>query len=98
MIDSTNRRKFVRLKLTEKAVAVNERGIQLGPVHEAGGGGMLVVAATDETLTLMPVGRKMRVTVVEPGLGTTNKLDVEILYVRDHNVGMQFVSIPEGKE
>lgn len=88
---TSNRRQFERLEITEHAVAVNEKGLQLGPVTEASGGGMLVSTTNPEALALMPVGRKMRVTVVEPNLGTANTLDVEILYVRDNAVGMKFV-------
>lgn len=94
MVNITNRRQFERLELTERAVAVNDRGIRLGPVTQAGGGGMLVVAADTDTLILMPVGRRMRVTIVEPDLGTENTMDVEVVYQRpDNHVGMQFVTL-----
>ncbi len=88
---SANRRQFERLEITEHAVAVNEKGLQLGPVTEASGGGMLVNASNPEALALMPVGRRMRVTVVEPNLGTSNSFDVEILYVHGNDVGMKFI-------
>ena len=94
MVEIVNRRQFERLEITEQAVAVNDRGLQLGPVKQAGGGGMLVIAATPEALALMPVGRRMRVTIVEPNLGTSNTMDVEVMYRRDDNrIGMQFVNI-----
>lgn len=94
MVNITDRRQFERLEITERAVAVNDHGLQLGPVKQAGGGGMLVIAATPEALTLMPVGRRMRVTIVEPNLGTQNTLDVEVMYRHDDNqVGMQFINI-----
>lgn len=96
MVNITNRRQFERLELTETAIAINDRGIKLGPVHQAGGGGMLVVAAAPEALALMPVGKRMRVTIVEPDLGTSNTMDVEVMYCRpDHRVGMQFVTLSE---
>jgi hypothetical protein len=94
MMNITNRRQFERLEITERAVVLNDRGLQLGPVKQAGGGGMLVVAANAEALSLMPVGRRMRVTIVEPNLGTSNTMDVEVMYRQDDNsVGMQFVNI-----
>lgn len=94
MVNITNRRQFERLEITERAVAVNDRGLQLGPVKQAGGGGMLVVAATPGALALMPVGRRMRVTIVEPNLGTSNTMDVEVMYCHeDNHVGMQFINI-----
>ncbi len=99
MVNITNRRQFERLELTEHAVAINDRGVQLGPVKQAGGGGMLVVAAGPEALTLMPVGRRMRVNIIEPDLGTTNTMDVEVMYMRDdYRVGMQFITLADGEE
>jgi len=96
MVEITNRRQFERLEITERAVAVNDRGLQLGPVTQAGGGGMLVAAATQEALALMPVGRRMRLTIVEPNLGTSNTMDVEVMYRQDDNrIGMQFVNIAD---
>ncbi|HEU5402602.1 MAG TPA: PilZ domain-containing protein [Terriglobales bacterium] len=94
MVEITNRRQFERLELTERAIAVNDRGVRLGPVTQAGGGGMLVVAADADTLVLMPPGKRMRVTIVEPELGTSNTMDVEVVYQRpDNRVGMQFVTL-----
>jgi hypothetical protein len=99
MVNITNRRQFERLAITERAVAVNDRGLQLGPVKQAGGGGMLVVAATPEALTLMPVGRRMRVTIVEPNLSISNTMDVEVMYRNaDNHVGMQFVNIGDDEQ
>lgn len=90
-------RQFLRLKVTEQAVAVNDRGLQLGKVTEVGAGGMMITAANQEALMLMPVGRRMRISVVEPGLKTTTPLNVEILYVRTNDVGMKFTN-PEGEK
>ncbi len=96
MVNITNRRQFERLELTERAIAVSDRGIRLGPVTQAGGGGMLVVAADPSTLSLLPVGKRMRVTIVEPDLGTSNTMDVEVMYQRpDNHVGMQFVHLSD---
>lgn len=96
MVNITNRRQFERLELTERAIALNDRGVRLGPVKQAGGGGMLVVAADSDSLILMPVGKRMRVTIVEPDLSTSNTMDVEVMYQRpDNHVGMQFVNLSE---
>ncbi len=57
---------------------------------------MLVVAADSNSLTLMPVGKRMRVTIVEPDLSTSNTMDVEVMYRRpDDRVGMQFVTLSD---
>ncbi len=98
MTNITNRRQFERLEITERAVAINEHGLQLGSVRQAGGGGMLVIAANPEALSLMTVGRRMRLTIFEPDLGTSNTMDVEVMYRNpDNHVGMQFVTIPEAE-
>jgi len=96
MVNIVNRRQFERLELTERAIAKNDRDVRLGPVTQAGGGGMLVVAADADTLILMPVGKRMRVTIVEPDLGISNTMDVEVMYQRpDNHVGMQFVNLSD---
>jgi hypothetical protein len=92
-----NQRQFPRQKITEQAIAVNERGLQLGRVKEVGAGGMTIVAANKEALLLMPVGRKMRVNVIEPGTKTTTTMQVEVLYVKDQSVGVKFASIGDEK-
>lgn len=86
------RRQFPRVKVTEQAVAVNDRGLQLGKVKEVGAGGMMITAASQEALMLMPVGRKMRINVIEPGSKTTTPLSIEILYVRNNDVGVKFTA------
>ncbi len=85
-------RQFPRLKITEHTVAVNDRGLQLGKVKEVSAGGMMIAAASKEALMLMPVGRKLRINVIEPGTKTTTPLNVEVLYVNQDNVGVKFTS------
>lgn len=95
-MDELNRRKFERMELTERAIAVDESGTQLGAVTEASGGGMLLTLLDEKLLASMQPGRRMRVTVVEPDLGTANTLDVEIRYVHENKVGVQFVNLVGG--
>jgi hypothetical protein len=85
-------RQFQRFKVTEQMVAVNERGLQLGKLKEVGAGGMTIIATNKEALLLMPVGRKMLINVIEPGAKTTTPVNVEVLYVKDNNVGVKFTS------
>ncbi len=92
-----DQRQFRRFAVTEQAVAVNERGLQLGKVKEVGAGGMTIVAASDEALMLMPVGRKMKVNVIEPGTKTTTPLQIEVLYVRNNEVGVKFPNLDTEK-
>jgi hypothetical protein len=85
-------RQFTRVKITEQAVAVNDRGLQLGKVKEVGAGGMMLAEVSQEALMLMPVGRKLRINIIEPDTRTTTPLNVEVLYIRDDNVGVKFTS------
>jgi hypothetical protein len=93
MTTDTNRRQFERLALSERAFAVDSTGRTLGPVKQVGGGGMLVCECHDSTLAEFPIGKQMRLTIVEPDLGTTNVMDVEIKYVTGNDLGMEFISL-----
>jgi hypothetical protein len=87
-----NRRQFERLALSERAIAVHSDGRTLGPVKQVGGGGMLVCECADGFDGLR-VGDQMRLTIVEPDLGTTNVMDVEVRYITGNDVGMEFTTI-----
>ncbi len=89
----TNRRQFERLELTERAIALDSAGHELGPIKMVSGGGMLVCECRGEALKTLQPGSQMRVTIVEPDLGTTNVMDVEVRYVTGANVGMQFITL-----
>jgi hypothetical protein len=86
-----NRRRFARLHITEKTVAVDEFGYQLGRVSQASGGGMQVDAASPEALGRMQAGAILMISVVEPTTATTNVFRVEVRYITGSSVGMQFV-------
>jgi hypothetical protein len=93
MDTQANRRQFERLELTERAIAVDPTGRELGPVKLVGGGGMLVCECGSDALKNLRQGVQMRVTIVEPDLGTTNVMDVEIRYISGTSVGMQFITL-----
>lgn len=91
-----NRRRFERLAITEHAVAVDENGRQLGPVKQASGAGMLIIAESDDIVRDLPVGKCMRVTIIEPQSGTATAMDVEVKSVIGKGVGMEFVNFGAG--
>lgn len=93
-METTNRRHFERLTLTDRAFAVDGAGSTLGHVRMVSGGGMLVCECGPDVLATMAVGRQLRVTIVEPDLGTTNVMDVEVRYIDGNGVGMQFITLP----
>ena len=86
-----DRRRFRRLELTEDTFAVDESGVKLGRVTQAGGGGMQVEAVDADVLDRMALGARMRLTIVEPATGTANAMSVEVRHVDGLQVGMQFV-------
>jgi hypothetical protein len=88
---SQERRQFPRLDLTEDAYAVDESGQTLGKVRIVGGGGMQIAAASNLVLDRLPVGRRVRITVIEPSTEDTNAFDVIVRSQRDRSVGVEFV-------
>jgi len=87
-----DRRAFQRFPISDKAIAMDERGAQLGRVSVAGGGGMTIHAESAAIAAALQPGRKLTVTVVEPDNKVSNTVDVEVRYCRGTEVGMQFVS------
>jgi hypothetical protein len=86
-----DRRRFSREELTESAIAVDDSGFHLGRVSQASGGGMQVQAASEEAKRRMPIGARLHITIVEPRTGTSNAMNVEVRYIDNDSVGMQFV-------
>ena len=93
MTTDANRRQFERLALTERAYAVDSSGRALGPIRQVGGGGMLVCECVATELGELQIGDQMRLTIVEPDLGTTNIMDVEVRYKTGNDVGMEFITL-----
>ena len=90
------RRQYTRLKIAEDAIALDSKGEELGRVAEAGGGGFLIFPATADAVEKLRVGRRLRVTVVEPKSKAKNTLDVEVRYRKGEALGVQFVSSKKG--
>jgi hypothetical protein len=88
---SDKRRQFQRLTISEDALALDEAGQHLGRVFEVGGGGFRIKPASAVALQQMYVGRRLTVTIVEPGSNTSNSMDVEVRYHKDDSVGVSFV-------
>lgn len=88
---SDNRRRFERLSISEDALALDAAGQQLGRISQVSGGGFLIYPASAVALQQLPVGRRLTVTVVEPGSKSRNSVDVEVLYHKESAVGVSFV-------
>lgn len=90
-----DRRRFDRIELTEEAHAVDESGRELGKVRQAGGGGMLIISATNGAVEGLAIGSRQRITVVEPSTKTSHTIDVIVRYNDKNQIGCEFVSGPE---
>ena len=91
MTDPENTRQFQRLALSEEAVAVDDRGVELGRVSNASGGGFRIFPASKAALSELKPGRRMRITIVEPKGQAKNTLDVEVRHMEGDAVGLMFV-------
>lgn len=92
MADDTNRRKHVRLEMTEDAIAVDDHGKEIGRVLQAGGGGMTVESKTEEIASRLRLGQKIRVTILEPQTQTRNTIDVVVRRNVGRQIGFEFVT------
>jgi hypothetical protein len=87
-----NRRQFERLVLSDEAVAVDEKGTELGKVSQAGGGGMLIQAHSGKLADSLSVGRKLQITVVETKAQTSHTIDVIVRHREGNYIGVEFVT------
>ncbi len=90
-----NRRQFPRISLSDEAVAMDPQGLCLGRVKQASGGGMSIEMDSAEVREAMKLGKRLTVTILEPGLGTSNTLDVVVRHRLGNRIGVEFVSGPE---
>ncbi len=98
-LSDRERRRFERHTIPGDAYAVDESGRELGKVVVAGGGGMAIGLAAGVAAKDFPVGRRLRITVVEPQTRTSHTLDVHVVYQDGSEVGVEFVGAksPFGK-
>ena len=92
MSTGINRRQFKRLELSEDAYAVDGTGRELGKVRQAGGGGMLIHAATPAIAKSMIPGERIAVTIMEPKSQTSHSIDVIVRYKDGQQVGVEFIT------
>ena len=94
----SNRRKFPRLELSEDALALDEKGRELGKVVETGGGGMLITTHSAEIADSLVVGKNLRITIHEPQSHTSNMLDTVVRHRKGLKIGVEFIgSKPKSK-
>jgi hypothetical protein len=96
MTSRPNRRQFPRLAISEEARVYDENGRELGKVSQVSGNGMNIEAGSREIAQSLEPGRRMRITVLEPGSRATNVLDVIVHRSDGDKLGMEFVDVNSG--
>ena len=86
-----DRRQFLRIRVPEDAVALDEEGKKLGRVEEAGGGGLRVRLEAERQPPA--AGSRMQIAVVEPGSShLIHTAQVLVRYCDGAILGLEFVS------
>ena len=93
MPKSSERRRFPRLTIPEKARVFDENGRELGQVSEVSGSGMNLDGVPHEVARSLKPGQKIRITVLEPDSRATNVLDVIVRGNQAGKLGIEFVNI-----
>ncbi len=87
-ISERERRKFVRLDLTENVRALMADGQDIGRVEKVGAGGMQIRLSNGRQYAR---GFKMEIKIVEPG-NVEQKFNVEVRVCHGDILGVQFLS------
>ena len=90
MTENDKTRRFPRLQVPDEARVYDENGRELGTVAEVSGSGMSLMALAPIPQSL-EVGRRLRVTVVEPGSRETNVLLVAVRHRDGSKLGLEFL-------
>ncbi len=86
-----DRRQFLRIRVPEDAVALDEEGKKLGRVEEAGGGGLRVRLEAEAKPPA--TGSRTQITVVEPGSNNViHTTKVLVRYCDGATLGLEFLS------
>ncbi len=86
------RRRFQRLHIPEDTSALDAEGNHLGRVSLVGGSGMRIEALSPEGEQALQPGRRLRITVVEPAIGSAHTAFVEVRHRTGDIVGVEFVA------
>ena len=97
MTGSEKTRKFPRLEVPEEARVYDENGRELGTVAEVSGSGMSLTAISPSIAQSLEPGRRLRVTIVEPGSRETNVLMVAVRHRDGTKLGLEFLEAVPGE-
>lgn len=85
------RRKFVRLDLTENVRALDKMGRDIGRVEKVGAGGMQIRLSDNVPDDQFGAGAKLDISIVEPG-NVRNQFKVEVRVCEGKLLGVQFLN------
>jgi hypothetical protein len=85
------RRKFVRLDLTENVRAVDADGQDIGRVEKVGAGGMQIRISEFRPQQAFDLGSQMQIKIVEPG-NVQQQFKVEVRVCDGDLLGVQFLN------
>ena len=86
-------RKFPRLSVPEEARVYDEDGREIGTVGEVSGSGMSLNANSLPVAQSLEIGRRMRITIIEPGSRETNVVVVALRHRDGSKLGLEFVEL-----
>ncbi len=85
------RRKFVRLDLTENVRAITNDDRDIGRVEKVGAGGMQIRLNDAESTDNYKPGSRLHIKVVEPG-NVQQQFDIEVRVCEGKILGVQFLN------
>ncbi len=88
-ISEQERRRFVRLDLTENVRALDSKGQEIGRVEKVGAGGMQIRLCNGQAH--FEPGQQMEIKVVEPG-DVQQQFKVEVRVCHGDILGVQFLN------
>ncbi len=85
------RRKFIRLDLSENVRALDAKGRDIGRVEKVGAGGMQIRLADTIPESQFNTGSQIDISIVEPG-NVRNQFKVEVRVCDGKLLGVQFLN------
>ena len=85
------RRKFIRLDLSEDVRALDSAGRDIGRVEKVGAGGMQIRLADNIPETQFGAGSQIDISIIEPG-NVRNQFKVEVRVCEGKLLGVQFLN------
>jgi hypothetical protein len=93
MANGQERRRFPRLDIAEEARVFDENGRELGVVSKASGSGLEINTISASVAESLEAGRRLRITITEPGSRASNVMDVIVRQRQGSSVGMEFIDL-----